>query len=219
MDRGIPLNWCQIRLIRVNGRKEANCRALMEDGGGGGRGGTGRNSSTKTAAKRTLDFVCVVALPLSVVPMSPLSSLSCLWLLLGFFFLLALPSLALGLRQQSVGAKGRLFCGTQPAQNVLVKLYDKDTGLDPDDQLDSARTDASGNFKVQGDERETTNIDPELRIYHHCNKGLNPCPRKWIITVPDKYIHSGKAPPKKYFELGNINLEVEVEGESFDCIH
>ncbi|KAI3412110.1 hypothetical protein GPALN_002152 [Globodera pallida] len=124
-----------------------------------------------------------------------------------------------GLRQQSVGVTGRLFCGDKPSSNVLVKLFDKDTGLDPDDQLDSTRTDAMGNFKVQGDERETTNIDPELKIYHHCNKGLNPCPRKWIITIPDKYIHSGRAPPKKYFDLGNVNLEVEVEGETFDCIH
>lgn len=46
-----------------------------------------------------------------------------------------------------------------------------------------------------------------------------PCPRKWVITIPDKYIHSGQAPPKKYFNLGNVNLEVEVEGETFDCIH
>uniref|UniRef100_A0A914IBK4 Transthyretin-like family protein n=1 Tax=Globodera rostochiensis TaxID=31243 RepID=A0A914IBK4_GLORO len=102
--------------------------------------------------------------------------------LLGF-----LPISSFGLRQQSVGVTGRLFCGDKPSSNVLVKLFDKDTGLDPDDQLDSTRTDAMGNFKVQGDERETTNIDPELKIYHHCNKGLNPCPRKWIITIPDKW--------------------------------
>jgi hypothetical protein len=32
------------------------------------------------------------------------------------------------MRQQAVGARGRLFCGTRPASNVLVKLFDKDTG-------------------------------------------------------------------------------------------
>jgi len=48
---------------------------------------------------------------------------------------------------------------------------------------------------------------------------MQPCPRKWTLNIPDKYIHSGQAPPKKYFDLGDVNLEVEVEGETFDCIH
>ncbi|KAL7070525.1 hypothetical protein ACQ4LE_010502 [Meloidogyne hapla] len=124
-----------------------------------------------------------------------------------------------GMRQQAVGARGRLLCGSKPAANVLVKLYDKDTGMDPDDQLDSTRTDANGHFQVAGDEREMTNIDPQLKIYHDCNKGLNPCPRKWTLNLPDKYIYSGRAPPKVYYEMGEVNLEVEIEGETFDCIH
>lgn len=33
-----------------------------------------------------------------------------------------------GFRKQRVLAKGRLLCGTQPAKNVLVKLYDEDDG-------------------------------------------------------------------------------------------
>lgn len=120
---------------------------------------------------------------------------------LSFFALLVainfVPTSSFGIRQQSVGARGRLFCGDKPASNVLIKLFDKDTGrilcsfcsnnlilpffifsqfslgLDPDDELDKTRTDSMGNFQVQGDERETTNIDPELKIYHDCNKGLN----------------------------------------------
>ncbi|CAK5078611.1 unnamed protein product [Meloidogyne enterolobii] len=91
--------------------------------------------------------------------------------------------------------------------------------MDPDDQLDSTRTDANGHFQLAGDEREMTNIDPQLKIYHDCNKGINPCPRKWILNLPDKYIYSGRAPPKVYYDMGEVNLEVEIEGESFDCIH
>jgi hypothetical protein len=45
--------------------------------------------------------------------------------------------------------------------------------LDPDDELDSGYTDANGQFQLAGDEREMTNIDPQLKIYHSCNKGLN----------------------------------------------
>jgi len=46
------------------------------------------------------------------------------------FMLLAidLNSGVSAMRQQAVGAKGRLFCGGKPASNILVKLFDKDTG-------------------------------------------------------------------------------------------
>ena len=36
--------------------------------------------------------------------------------------------------------------------------------MDPDDELDKTRTDANGFFQLAGDEREMTNIDPQLKI-------------------------------------------------------
>ena len=45
--------------------------------------------------------------------------------------------------------------------------------MDPDDELDQGYTDSEGRFELKGDERELTNIDPELKIYHDCNKGVN----------------------------------------------
>ncbi|KHN75484.1 Transthyretin-like protein 46 [Toxocara canis] len=92
------------------------------------------------------------------------------------------------------------------------------SGLDPDDEMDSGYTDEHGEFSLSGDETELTTIDPQLKIYHECNKGLNPCPRKWVISVPDKYITSGRIPTKT-FDLGTVNLEVELDGETFDCVH
>ena len=94
------------------------------------------------------------------------------------------------MRQQSAGVTGRLFCGANPASNVRVKLLDKDTGKsfpyyitrnqieicsgpDPDDELDAGYTDANGRFELKGDTRELSNIDPQLKIYHSCNKGIN----------------------------------------------
>uniref|UniRef100_A0A914WH30 Transthyretin-like family protein n=1 Tax=Plectus sambesii TaxID=2011161 RepID=A0A914WH30_9BILA len=121
-------------------------------------------------------------------------------------------------RQQSAGVRGRLMCGDKPAANVLVKLMDEDDGPDPDDTLDSVYTDSEGKFQLKGDTREMTNIDPEVRIYHDCLDYGLPCQREWVIRVPDKYISSG-ATPKKFMELGVMNLEVELEDEDQDCIH
>uniref|UniRef100_F1LH47 Transthyretin-like protein 46 n=1 Tax=Ascaris suum TaxID=6253 RepID=F1LH47_ASCSU len=121
-------------------------------------------------------------------------------------------------RTQSVWVKGRLMCGTKPANGVLVKLIDADNGPNPDDLLDSAYTDNDGYYNMKGDSSEITNIDPELRIYHDCNDYGKPCQREWIIRIPDKYIFDG-IEPKRAMNLGIMNLEVELEDENQDCVH
>lgn len=50
------------------------------------------------------------------------------------------------------------------------------------------------------------------------NPCFQPCARYWKITIPDKYISRGRN-AKKTFHLGNVNLEVELDGEERDCIH
>jgi len=132
-------------------------------------------------------------------------------------FLVCLDS-GVAFRTQSSAVKGKLMCGTQPASGVLVKLFDEDDGPDPDDLLDSGYTAADGSFALQGDTIELTNIDPEVRIYHDCNMHIPLCMREWVIGIPDKYISSG-AHPNKVMDLGVLNLEVELEDESRDCIH
>lgn len=109
--------------------------------------------------------------------------------------LLVVPLIASGLgTRQRVIAKGRLLCGTQPASNVYVKLVDEDDGKrslryhsrlnhfcdvavgpDPDDDMADVRTNANGEFRLDGTETEVTNIDPVLKIYHDCNDGLVSC--------------------------------------------
>ena len=72
---------------------------------------------------------------------------------------------------------------------------------------DTGKTDSDGFFSLAGDTIELTNIDPEIRIYHTCNNYLNPCPREWVLKVPDKYISSGGT-PKVVMDMGSMNLEV-----------
>ncbi|KAI6188439.1 hypothetical protein M3Y98_00355100 [Aphelenchoides besseyi] len=121
-------------------------------------------------------------------------------------------------RRQSVAATGKLTCGGVPAENVLVKLFDQDDGPDPDDLLGQVRTDSDGSFSLHGDTLELTPIDPELRIYHECALHIPLCKREWVIQIPNKYISSG-ATPETVFDLGVVNLEVELEDESRDCLH
>ena len=82
--------------------------------------------------------------------------------------LLALVGVAEALRYQSVGVKGKLLCGSAPAKNVRVKLWDEDGGPDPDDLLDQGYTNANGEFLLKGGTTELTNIDAIFKVYHDC---------------------------------------------------
>jgi len=122
-------------------------------------------------------------------------------------------------RLQSVAIRGVVRCGSQPLADAQIKLFDEDDGPDPDDLMASGYTNPDGSFFLSGHERELTNIDPVFKLYHKCNDEVLPCERKWRITIPDKYITHGSRTPKMVFDLGNVNAEVELDGETRDCIH
>ncbi|VDK17603.1 unnamed protein product [Anisakis simplex] len=116
-------------------------------------------------------------------------------------------------RTQSVGIKGVLTCGNQPASRVLVKLYDDDRGrIDTDDLMAKGYTDSRGYFQLVGHSDEFTTIDPKLNIYTNCEKGLS-CTRKITYTIPDAYISSGTK-PARILDMGRHNLAVRVKGET-----
>ncbi|KHJ98770.1 Transthyretin-like family protein [Oesophagostomum dentatum] len=68
---------------------------------------------------------------------------------------------------QSVAVTGKLTCNGKPAENVKVKLYEKEVLLDK--LLDEKFTDAKGTFNLSGSKKELTTIDPKVNIYHKCN--------------------------------------------------
>ncbi|KAK0412326.1 hypothetical protein QR680_006150 [Steinernema hermaphroditum] len=131
-------------------------------------------------------------------------------------FLVSL-SVATALRYQSVAVKGRLMCGAKPAENVRVKLWEEDTGPDPDDLLDQGYTDYNGEFSLSGGTRELTNIDPFFKAYHDCDDGIMPGKRKIKFGIPYQYVTGGKE-PKKVFDIGVLNLETIFKKEGRELI-
>ncbi|MCP9258463.1 hypothetical protein DINM_001501 [Dirofilaria immitis] len=83
---------------------------------------------------------------------------------------------------QSITVTGRLACGTKSVRDVEVQLWEEDTG-DPDDLLNTTLSDAKGNFRVYGEDKEVTAIEPYLIIKHSCDNGIiNP-----KCTITDEY--------------------------------
>ncbi|CAB3396481.1 unnamed protein product [Caenorhabditis bovis] len=133
-----------------------------------------------------------------------------------FLLLVALIGLTAAMRDQSIAVKGKLLCGTKPAANVRVKLWEEDTGPDPDDLLDQGYTDANGEFQLSGGTAELTPIDPIFKVYHDCDD-LKPGSRKVKFALPKSYITNGKT-PKKTFDIGILNLETEFAKEERELI-
>ncbi|GMT32931.1 hypothetical protein PFISCL1PPCAC_24228, partial [Pristionchus fissidentatus] len=125
-------------------------------------------------------------------------------------------------RDQTVGVRGTLMCGSEPLSDAEVKLWELDTWPDPDDELATVRTDKQGRFEIHGTENEFTSISPVLKFYHRCNnKGLfnipKLCKRKLTYEVPSSYINSGKN-VGKWYEMGTVNMEAKQKGEGTECL-
>ncbi|ETN68862.1 trypsin Inhibitor like cysteine rich domain protein [Necator americanus] len=81
--------------------------------------------------------------------------------------------------QLTLPARSCLTCGDKPAAGVTMKLWDEVDGL----------TDAKEEFILKGSERETTNVDPLLKVYHDCDDAFkersgNIMFRDFLATIP-----------------------------------
>ncbi|PIC11456.1 hypothetical protein B9Z55_029072 [Caenorhabditis nigoni] len=116
---------------------------------------------------------------------------------------------------QSVTVTGKLVCEGQPANNVLVKMYDDGTIYDS--KLGSTRTSSDGTFSVSGTYTDITTLDPKVNIYHSCNYN-RPCSKKVQINIPDYAVAEGSSATTNY-DIGTLNLANQFSGETTDCIH
>ncbi|VDM97814.1 unnamed protein product [Thelazia callipaeda] len=103
---------------------------------------------------------------------------------------------------QGITVVGRLACGTKSVQDQEVQLWEEDSG-DPDDLLNTTRSDHKGNFKVFGQDKEVTAIEPYLSIKHSCENGvINPkCSITDEYLVPKEFIG-------KTYEMGIVSLSI-----------
>ncbi|KAK6022009.1 Transthyretin-like family protein [Ostertagia ostertagi] len=131
--------------------------------------------------------------------------------------LLAAIGMTMAIRDQSIAVRGKLMCGSKPASNVRVKLWEEDGGPDPDDLLDEGYTGDDGEFELQGGTAELTPIDPIFKVYHDCDDGIKPGSRKVKFALPKSYITDGKT-PKKTFDMGVLNLETIFAKEERELI-
>lgn len=63
---------------------------------------------------------------------------------------------------QSVSVTGKLTCNGKPAENVKVKLYEREVVLDS--LLDEKVTDRDGRFEMSGRKKEISTIDPKVNV-------------------------------------------------------
>ncbi|KAL6734592.1 Transthyretin-like family protein [Ancylostoma duodenale] len=117
--------------------------------------------------------------------------------------------------EQSVAVTGKLTCNGKPAENVKVKLYEREVLLDS--LLDEGFSNKQGTFRLAGHKKELTTIDPKVNIYHKCNyDGL--CFKKISIKIPKNFVTEGETPTKT-FDIGDLNLAGKFSGESTDCLN
>uniref|UniRef100_A0A183D8L5 Transthyretin-like family protein n=1 Tax=Gongylonema pulchrum TaxID=637853 RepID=A0A183D8L5_9BILA len=84
--------------------------------------------------------------------------------------------------------------------------------VDPDDLLNTTRTDHKGNFRIFGQENEVNNIEPYLMFIHSCDNGIvNPkCTIKDRYDIPLEYVNG-------FYSMGIVSLNI-VKHRQKNCV-
>ncbi|EGT43837.1 hypothetical protein CAEBREN_00352 [Caenorhabditis brenneri] len=124
-----------------------------------------------------------------------------------FILLVLLIEIVAAMRYQSIAVKGKLLCGTKPANQVQVKLWENSIGPFPDDLLDQGYTDANGEFNLKGGTAKLAPVEFVFKVYNACDGSrLKPEIRNNRFILPKSYVTKEKF-PKKTFDTGALNLD------------
>uniref|UniRef100_A0A0R3RHW0 Transthyretin-like family protein n=1 Tax=Elaeophora elaphi TaxID=1147741 RepID=A0A0R3RHW0_9BILA len=83
---------------------------------------------------------------------------------------------------KNITVTGQIACSDRSQKGIEVQLWERDT-LDPDDLLNTTKTDVRGYFHIYGEENEVNNIEPYLIIVHSCDNG---------VVNPVRFVRSGQ---------------------------
>ncbi|KAL3089674.1 hypothetical protein niasHT_020453 [Heterodera trifolii] len=133
------------------------------------------------------------------------------------FSSLAIFSAANAFRQQTVAVRGRLMCGDKPLTDTKVKLWNKNK-IGRDDQLADVKTDAQGNFALDGGVGSIFGMNVHLKIYHDCDRGILPCQRKVNLGIPGEYV-TRTSTVQRWLDAGTMNMQLKFHDESTSCIN
>uniref|UniRef100_A0A915EB29 Transthyretin-like family protein n=1 Tax=Ditylenchus dipsaci TaxID=166011 RepID=A0A915EB29_9BILA len=143
--------------------------------------------------------------------------------LLYFTYCICLSSIAHAFRQQSVGIRGKLICGSEPLKNTHVKLWNKNH-LGTDDQLAAGKTDSDGRYELSGGVGSLFAMNVHFKVYHDCDDlmagGLveEPCQRKVNFKISDDWV-TRTATPDKWFDGGIMNMAFKYGDEERSCLN
>uniref|UniRef100_A0A914PFK4 Transthyretin-like family protein n=1 Tax=Panagrolaimus davidi TaxID=227884 RepID=A0A914PFK4_9BILA len=125
---------------------------------------------------------------------------------------------AQGFRQQSVGVRGRLLCGSEPTRNTTIKLWDKNT-LGRDTQLASVRPNPDGSFEITGGTGGLFALDVHIKFYTDCGRSSwLPCQRKIDLKIPGNYV-TRTSNVQQFFDVGSLNLQLKFKDEDTSCFN
>ncbi|CAL2039320.1 unnamed protein product [Caenorhabditis brenneri] len=106
-----------------------------------------------------------------------------------FILLVLLIGIVAAMRYQSISVKGKLLCGTKPANKVQVKLWENSIGPLPDDLLDQGYTDATGEFHLEGGTAKLAPVEFVFKVYHACDgSNLKPGHRNNRFILAKSYV-------------------------------